>query len=91
MPQDIQVRLQIFQTALHLLVNVEVGLNEFAVMRPTAVGHEPQVGVVRLGGLVVHRVKEVDPVLVGFVREVSKQALVDEVLHLPARHLQKFI
>ncbi len=51
------------------------------------VGNEPQVGMERFRRLVVERVKEVDSVLVDLVREVAKETLVDEVLHLLLGHL----
>ena len=76
-------------TDYNLLELVEVRVNQLAAMSIMAVGDQPQVGVEGLCRLVVQRVEEVHPVLVCFVGEVGKQALMNQVVQLLLCYLQR--
>lgn len=60
-------------------------------MSVVAVCDQPQVSVERLCSFVVHWVEEVHPVLVCFVREVGKKALVNKVVQLLLGYLKILI
>ena len=59
----------------------------FSALVIVQVGHQPQIGVERLGILVVQGIKEVGPVLISLVRKISVQSLLYQVAHLHARYI----
>jgi hypothetical protein len=63
--------------------------NDLATMGVVAVGDHPQIGMERLGALIVHGIEKVDSVLVGLVRKIRIQALTDHILHFLLSHLQR--